>query len=318
MIWLIGTGPMAQAYYKVLVHLQVDTIIIGRSEAGCNSFKQHTDCRSRVVSGGIDSFLATSPQIPQHVIVAVDITALKSVTLSLLHYGAANILLEKPGGLFTSDIKQMQDCAALHNSNVLVGYNRRFFPSVLKARECIIHDGGVNTVMLDITEWSSRIDSLALPREVKNRWLIANTSHVFDTAFFLAGEPVSLTPHVKGGLSWHPSASVLAGTVNTESGALMVYHGDWACAGRWGIELTTAKRRLRLCPMESLEQQSKDELNWNVILLKSEGEGLKTGLLNQTKAFLNQDFADFCTLAVQRNRIAQLETMGSYSSNIGQ
>lgn len=315
MNWLIGTGPMAQAYYKVLSHLQVDITVIGRSEAGCDSFRKHTNGNARVVSGGIDEFLATSPQMPQHVIVAVDIIALKSVTLALLQYGVTNILLEKPGGLFASEIKEMQDCATRHNSNVLVGYNRRFFPSVLKAREIIADDGGVNTMTLDITEWSSRIEPLALPQTVKSRWLIANTAHVFDTAFFLAGEPTSLTPHGRGSLPWHPSASLLAGAATTHKGALVAYHGDWSSAGRWGIELTTTKRRLRLCPMESLEQQRKDELEWHSISLNSEADGLKTGLLNQTREFLNHNFTDFCTLTTQHSRIAQLEKIGNYSSH---
>ena len=42
MIWIIGAGPMAIDYFKVVDALKKDTTVIGRSQKSADKFKEIT------------------------------------------------------------------------------------------------------------------------------------------------------------------------------------------------------------------------------------------------------------------------------------
>lgn len=50
MIWLIGAGPMAEEYAKVLLAMNLDIRVFGRSVAGAETFSGKTGLP--VTSGG--------------------------------------------------------------------------------------------------------------------------------------------------------------------------------------------------------------------------------------------------------------------------
>lgn len=133
MVWLIGAGLMAQAYYKVLRQLDLPTQVVGRSVAGCQHFLQQTG--EAAIAGGVEQFLQTQPSCAKYAIVAVNVTELYLTCQALLHYGVRYILLEKPGALYQWQLKELELLALNANATVLIGYNRRFYASVQQARK---------------------------------------------------------------------------------------------------------------------------------------------------------------------------------------
>ena len=95
-LWLIGAGPMAQAYSAVLTAQSVDFRVIGRSDASAEAFERVTGVP--VVRGGLDEALATLPT-PELAIVAVGVEQLSSVAQRLINAGCTRVLLEKPGAI---------------------------------------------------------------------------------------------------------------------------------------------------------------------------------------------------------------------------
>ena len=69
-----------------------------------------------------------------------------SITKLLLNNGAKKILLEKPGALNVSSLKLIKGSANKLNSELLIGYNRRFYESVDKLIELSNNDGGIKNV----------------------------------------------------------------------------------------------------------------------------------------------------------------------------
>jgi len=74
------------------------------------------------------------------VIVAATNAALGPVALSCLKAGK-HVLVEKPGGLHSSELKEMLAVAEARELRVAVGYNHRFHPAIQKARELV--DSGI-------------------------------------------------------------------------------------------------------------------------------------------------------------------------------
>ncbi|HEY0031079.1 MAG TPA: Gfo/Idh/MocA family oxidoreductase [Bacteroidia bacterium] len=296
-VLLVGAGQMAVDYYKVLKALGTDVTVIGRSESSAAAFQEKAGLK--IITGGLENFLLTNKIAFEAAIVAVGMEELAPTTLSLLKNGFRNILVEKPGGLNTSEINEVALVANQVQAKVYVAYNRRFFASVLKAKEIIAKDGGITSFNFEFTEWSHTIEPLVKKPGVKENWLLANSSHVIDLAFFVGGKPSAINCYTAGKLSWHDKA-VFSGAGKTENEVLFSYQANWAAPGRWGVEFLTANSRLILRPLEDLHIQLKGSVAINKIELdQSDEKQFKPGLYLQTSCFLSGDTVDFKTIQEQ-------------------
>ena len=201
MNWLIGTGPMAKDYVKVLHSLHEDFLVIGRSPERTAAFA--SDYKVNALPGGVAAFLDTHPALPAAVIVSVGVEQLAPVTAQLLQYGVRKLLVEKPGGLDSQEIGDLAALSKSKNAAVFIAYNRRFYASTLKARQLIEADGGVTSFNFEITEWGHVIANHQKDPRVMERWFTANTSHVVDMAFHLGGKPKEIRSFHAGSTPWH-------------------------------------------------------------------------------------------------------------------
>jgi predicted dehydrogenase len=294
-VWLVGSGFMAQDYIKVLNALECKTIVIGRSQKSADAFNMATD--HAAIPGGLSEFLKTNPEIPSHAIVSVSRETLSEVTCELLKYGVKNILVEKPAGLSMKEITNI--CELSETAEVVVGFNRRFYAPVLKAQEIIQEDGGVQSFSFEFTEWSHKLKDLVEIKgpQVMATWFLGNSVHVADLAFYLGGFPKQINSYVSGGLDWHPAGSIFSGAGKSEKGALFSYQANWESAGRWGVEILTAARRIYLRPLEELSVQKKGALAIEKIEIDQTLDlQYKPGLYLQTKNFLENKLVDFCKI----------------------
>lgn len=304
-IWLVGAGAMAQDYLKVLKGLGQEALVIGRGAANCEKIKEEYACET--VAGGLTIFLKQEPELPEKVIVAVGIEALKDTTLELLNYGVKEILLEKPGVGYPSEIDALCDLAKTKDAKVLLAYNRRFYASVIKAKEIIEEDGGLSSFNFEFTEWSHIIKTLEKDAAEHQNWFLGNSTHIIDTAFYVGGLPEQLSAFVSGEneMDWHTASSNFAGAGITNKKALFSYQANWQAPGRWSIEFLTKKHRLVFRPIEKLQIQNLGSVAINEVegVDYSLDEAYKPGLYLQTKSFLEGDVEEFCDIFEQKEMI---------------
>jgi predicted dehydrogenase len=311
-IWLIGAGPMANAYVEVLSALGHDVIIVGRGEQSAERMRQAT--RYAVVAGGLGPFLESRPALPDAAIVAVGVEALAATTAELLDAGVRRVLVEKPAALTLDELHDLQGRAALIDAEVYIGYNRRAYASVQAARAMIEADGGATSLAFEFTEWAHQIGPLVKAPGVKERWALGNSTHVIDLAFYLAEPPKELSAVVRGGLDWHPSGSVFTGSGVTESDALFSYHADWTAPGRWAVEVMTRHNRYVLRPLEALDVIRLGTVRAESVPLHDEVDRrYKPGLYQQVVAFLDGGSAvRLCTLDEQVSQWGWFTTIAGY------
>ncbi len=295
-VWLVGVGPMGQAYATVLNALEQPFLAIGRGEEEARRFAQAFGVMP--VTGGLSAHLDQTDELPDAVIVAVGVEALAEVTRELIVHGVRRILVEKPGGMTRALIEGVALSAEQRSAEVSVAYNRRFYASTRAAQKLIADDGGVQSFHFEFTEWAHRIGPLQKAPGVKENWLLANSTHVIDLAFYLGGWPASLSTHVAGGLDWHPSGSIFAGSGISDGGALFSYQANWASPGRWGVEILTRAHRLILCPLEELRLQKIGSVTSEPVELDDAlDHQFKAGLYRQTQGFLEGALDGFCSIA---------------------
>ena len=286
---VVGTGPMSVDHVKVLKYLDVDITVVGRGEDSAKKFKSATGID--VITGGLDAYLNSgSPNKFDYVIVAVGAEMLMPVLISLNEVTCNKILVEKPAALSIEELSR--DVALLKRSleDIIVAYNRRFLSSVIETQKLIDEDGGLLSVHFEFTEWSHVIESLKKAPGIKENWFFANSTHVADLAFFLAGIPKKMTSYTKqGSLDWH-SNSVFSGAGITENDVIFSYNANWESAGRWSVELLTSKRRIYLSPLEGVRTQKRGTLLIEDYQFdKGFDEKFKPGLYNQLIALMNND-----------------------------
>lgn len=277
---------MGLEYYKVLRAQGMNPVVIGRGGQRAELFKEQTGCD--VIVGGVEKALTEIKEIPQFAIVAVGTDSLSSVTVNLIRAGIQNVLVEKPAGLSRDEIEAINNESKKYSSNVFVAYNRRFYASVEKAKSIIDDDGGVTSLIFEFTEWSNKIVKIDHPISCKENFLLANSTHVIDLAFYFAGHPAEISSYVRGGLSWHKNGSIYAGAGYTDRGVVFSYSANWEAPGRWSVEVLTKKHRLYLRPMEKLSVQIIDSVKIDEVELDDKLDTeYKPGIYNEVNAFLH-------------------------------
>ncbi len=310
-VWLVGAGKMAQAYAPVLKSMHIEPVVIGRGAESAAAFEQVTGLP--VIQGGLDTFLATTPSQPEAVIIAVNVVDLAPTAIALLRYCQPHILLEKPGVINSA---QLQELASLKGADRLyIAYNRRFFSSVQAVKRMLEEDGGPVSCTFEFTEWGHRIEQVLdrkHPEEMKH-WLIANSTHVIDLAFYLAGAPVKMDSTVSGSLPWHPSGSAFCGSGMTDRDATFAYHANWKAPGRWWVEVMSEKRRFRLCPLETVQVQMKGSVQWDEVALPDEDGTSKPGLTRMVDSFLSGPTDALCNFTDMRRHIPFYQRIAGYN-----
>ena len=106
---------------------------------------------------------------------------------------------------------------------------------------------------------------------------------------------------VSRGLKWHPKGSVFSGAGITNNGALFSYHANWESAGRWGLELSTGKRKIILTPLEKVQIQNLGSIQVHEMEIDDTWDRkYKPGLYLQVYHFImNDDCTDLLRIGSQ-------------------
>ena len=298
-VCLIGAGPMAVDYAKVLQAQNVKFEVVGRGKKSAELFEQQTGIKVNYL-GGLDSALKAMNAMPDVAIVAVSVEQLFDTSVKLLHAGVKKLLIEKPAGINYQQIKTLNSIVSESAAEAYVAYNRRFYSSVIAVKEMILDDGGITSFNFEITEWGHVLKGIEKPSLVKENWFFANTSHVVDLAFHVAGAPKEMSSFVAGSLDWHPKGSRFSGAGKVANDALFSYFGDWSAPGRWGVEFLTKKRKFVLKPLEKLEVQKLGSIKPEPFPLDDKLDSeYKPGLFRQVDAFLSGDIENLCSIVEQ-------------------
>ncbi|PKO98496.1 MAG: myo-inositol 2-dehydrogenase [Bacteroidetes bacterium HGW-Bacteroidetes-8] len=296
-IYLIGTGQMALDYAKVLVAQNHQFIVIGRGESSALKFEQTTGIKP--ITGGINKYLSINSFYENsYVIIATGTQDLMETMLTVLRGGAYRVLVEKPAAISIEELLANEKKLEPYADRVFVAYNRRFYASVIEAQKLIEEDGGLQSIHFEFTEWAHKIEPLEKAPGVKENWFFANSTHVVDLAFHLAGNPVDWQTYSKPGkIKWHKKTN-FAGAGITDRGVLFTYLSNWESAGRWSIELYTNAKRIILKPLEEIDILNKGSIVLNKFVLNdSLDKAFKPGLYLQIAAFTNNDSSQLISIS---------------------
>lgn len=282
-VLLLGAGRMARHYTKVLNALGKEFTVLGNSPKGAEEFTKDTGVAA--YCGGADRLLHDLSSLPKLAINASTARTLFDTNMKLLQSGIKTILTEKPGAQTSYEMQQLACCAKEKNAQIYVGYNRRYYASVLAARDIIEQDGGVRSFNFEFTELPQVIQPVS--GDISYRFY-SNSTHVIDLAFYLGGVPEKMCCHILDHQGKYLTATNFSGSGKSKAGALFSYHANYLAPGRWCVEMLTNDHRLILRPLEKLQLQNigSMEVYQAPSIDYSLDEAYKPGLYRQVSAFL--------------------------------
>lgn len=321
-VLLVGAGPMAQAYLSALriTHPGVSVDVAGRGGESAARFAAATGVTP--TTGPLAEQLAKLNRNVKTAIVAVQVDLLPAVTKQLLHAGFERVLVEKPGAPTVDQAAHLAKCDP--DDRIRIAYNRRFLTSSQHVRRAIEAEGGVTSFSFEFTEIEERVAATHHAPLVKANWALANSSHVMDMAFDLAGSAEDLSDVTvsaalgSGHIDWHPRGSRFTGCGSVGEGTLFSYAADWKSGGGWAVEIVTLERRFIMRPLETVVVQPKGSFVRSQVDVPGEEAGLKPGLPGMLRCFLDGDESAgrLPTAREQARRMALFDSLlGSQSRN---
>jgi hypothetical protein len=157
-VLLLGAGPMAVEYAKVLDHLGIDFSVKGRGAESAKKFQARTGKAPLLSWGEVDEVASFT-----HCIVAVSEESLLDVTLELAMQGANNILVEKPGAPSIEDMGHKASALTAAGLQIYIAYNRRYYKIIEILLDYIKLDGGITSIHFDFSERSRVVSASSLP-----------------------------------------------------------------------------------------------------------------------------------------------------------
>jgi predicted dehydrogenase len=311
-IVLIGAGNISEHYIKVLQSLGVPFDVVTRGEQRARELEEKTGVS--ISFGGVSRYLEQCSELPEMAIVATGIDQLCRVSTSLIEGGIKKLLVEKPGSIHLSELQELEKLRVINNAAIYIAFNRRFYWSVQQGLKLIEQDGGVQTVNFEFTEWSHQLENKVKAPGIMENWFISNSIHPVDMAFYLGGFPKEIHSFTQGTSPWHPSAMQFSGAGMTDRNVPFSYFADWESAGRWSVEVTTAKRKLIFRPLEQLHIQERGSLQITLYPYP-DGEAdakFKQGFFRMIKTFLDGDYSSHCTLGEMIARFPVYQNMAGY------
>lgn len=279
---VIGSGYMANEYCSALSKIGISNVeLIGTSQKSLELICKKFNFKSINKNYKNAIKLLSKKDL---LIIATPIPDLVPAAKLGLKYGQENILIEKPGSLYAT---QLQNLDRIKKSQkIFVAYNRLFYPNLQKLFQLVKKDGGINSCHFTFTEWVNKIDFKKYHPSVYSRWGIANSLHVISMAFRLIGMPKKITCIHSGTLSWHKSGSIFVGSGVSKKGIPFSYNADWSSSGRWGIEVTTKKNAYRLVSLEQLYRCPINSITWIPVKFTIKYPKIKEGVSEQILAML--------------------------------
>jgi predicted dehydrogenase len=221
------------------------------------------------------------------VVVATPIDALLEVTRHVLSRGQRNILVEKPGALWSAELERFEHEVRETGARIRLAYNRNLYPNLLLLEQLAAAEGGITSCRYTFTEWASRIDFGKNPSRVYQRWGISNSLHPIGMAHRLIGMPDQLSTSRDGSLDWHPSGSRFSGSGRSKTGVSFEFEADWQSAGRWTVEVSTPENAYRLVPLETLSVRAPGSVDWTPVDFATAYSGVKPGVAEELAVMLD-------------------------------
>lgn len=277
---IIGAGGMAREHIRAFQASGVSVTgicsrTLAKAEALATEFGINAVCD--------DAQTLRERSQAELVVVAVPELAANSIAKAVFRENWA-VLLEKPAGYDLADAEDIVKAAAGRAAPVYVGFNRRFYSSVMTTLTDLDSRSEHRFVHVQDQQSFAEARRYNHPEPVVEKFMYANSIHVIDMLrVFCRGEVTSVNPV----MPWQGAKTeVVLAHVKFDSGDAALYEGIWQGPGPWTCAVSTPNRRWMLQPLERASFQNLNERKVNPVEPDPVDVSHKAGFIRQAEAVL--------------------------------
>jgi predicted dehydrogenase len=210
-IGLIGCGIVTQkAHIPAIVRDQrfQITALCRRNSGKLNllaqqfpSAKLFTDSDNLIKSGEVDCIL-----------IAADVDAHLSIAQNALDKGLY-VLVEKPVASSSEDIKKFIEKNSKNLDKIMVAFNKRFYPGIVKLDE-LISSGEISNIIGGTLSFITKQS-----RKPGKKGILQNLIHLCELSCHIFGKPVNISANFSSKLNDDTDGKTIAASILTEKGA---------------------------------------------------------------------------------------------------
>ena len=281
-IALVGTGSMGREHARAFS---------AQPNAHIVALHNRTREKAETLAAGLDNPLVcdTIEELadrsqPDLIVVAVPELAANSVAKACFRHDCA-VLLEKPAGYNLRDAQDIAIAAYEHKTPVFVGFNRRFYGSVLETLSDLdARPQEKRFIHVQDQQNFGEARAHNHPEEVIRHFMYANSIHNIDLiTTFARGSLIDV--HVIQPWRGKDTEVVLAHLM-FDSGDTAIYEGIWQGPGPWACAVSTPSVRWSLIPLEEATIQLSGERTRRNIERTQIDTDYKPGFYLQAQAVL--------------------------------
>ena len=295
---IFGTGRIASEYANCLSSVDLPFAFCGRRRGAVDDIAQRFNTYGYV---GLDE-IPENGQRYSHAIICISIDDSFVLLEQIIRLTKIpNILAEKPAALSHRELLSLQKLEEEKGKYIRIGYNRRFYSSVQKARQIAKHEG-LTSMKIIFNEATDRIPFDKFSKNVLQHWIHANSSHVLDAGFYIAGSPHNIDHLNEDKVGQDSLIGRTFEALAIGEDCEINLEADWSKPGSWLIQFETGSARYVLSPIEKLyEVMANGETK---LINEVSSDGLKPGFLEQLMSFTNQSkSAELLTIEEQAHHL---------------
>ena len=209
---------------------------------------------------------------------------IKDVTMDCLELGIP-ILMEKPPGISVEEAKELENKAKEKGVQIMLGFNRRYMSTIMKAKEEVESDGGLVSINVEAPErWTVIKAKPKFNDEILKSWFYVNGCHCLDLLKYFGGDVTKVT-------STPDPEKFYRANVTFSNGALGQYQSIKDNPGNWNITLLTQNKKITLNPLEKVTIQTSGK-DVEIKELDETDTKFKPGFFLQNSYFINNIVKD--------------------------
>ena len=261
-IAFVGTGYMAEAYAQVLTKkFKFRNTIVGamnRSNPGIKNFIKKYDVKKQYFE--LSTMMKESK--PDIVFVCVNELSTYKILKTLCKFQCV-CLIEKPVGLNFYESQKILKLKKNENFYPFVGLNRRFYSSVLNAKNLLKKDNSKRIIKIFDQEDTIAVKKLGRPLKVVKNWMFANSIHMIDFVnIFARGKIKKIIKVDKINKKNLLKEGVISCKLLFSSGDIVYYFCFWNRPAPWSLEISTKNNFLQLKPIEEFSYLESKSRKW--------------------------------------------------------
>lgn len=300
---IVGAGSMAGEHAKAFAQVPGVTLagIASRTRSRAEALARQYGM-AHVADTVEELHAATRADL---LVVTVPELAANAVAKAALKHPWA-MLMEKPAGYDLADARDIAQAAEGHAAPVMVGFNRRFYSSMLAVQgDLATRPDEPRFIHVQDQQSYAEARHYKHPEPVVEKFMYANSIHLIDMIMALGRGQVRKVDPVR---PWRgEQTDVMLAYVEFDSGDSALYEGIWRGPGPWACAVSTPSRRWMLQPLEQAVYQNAGERTRHAVETSESDRVCKPGFLLQAQAAVARVRGQSGQIASLQDSLATME-----------